>query len=434
MEKKERKIDKKAFIEWFLVIITGIIINFLCVFIFSITSKAASDQDYFPMLQDENELIPAGAITTLNNRLDTANYYVFVRINLYNTNYLSYYWVRIPKSANAMMFGEISNDLIHFSLYNYGPDSSQYSNGRITLNRSDYSVASFDTYNQNAFTNFNNLVSSNYDTSKAYISNFLLQSNSTSNARIVLMYDDGITVPDGDTARDDMEKPESTDYYPSWSNSPTFDNSTTESALGSIFNGVLWLGNNIKETIEGLGEYITDTFRWSIQKVLDRITTTAQGILTGIQTKLNEVITTIGGKIEDVKGKLEDIKSKLDTLNTKLSEFADLFIHPFDEEEFDEQIENSSFFTNYNAIIDNCEEISEIFDYAEERDHFSLYISFENPFADSEHKIISSEINFDWLVPLRSVYRPFIWVCVLVELFVGGAKVLTRIIGGHGLG
>ena len=390
----------------------------------------ASDQDYFPMQQDENELIPAGAITTLNNRLDTANYYVFVRINLYNSNYLSYYWVRIPKSANAMMFAEIHNDLIHFSLYNYGPDSSQYSNGRITLNRSDYSVASFDTYNQNAFTNFTNQVSSNYDTSKAYISNFLLQSNSTSNARIVLMYDDGITVPDGDTARDDMEKPDSTEYYPDWSTSPTFDSSSVESGLSSVFNSILWFGNNIKQTIEGLGEYITDTVRWSIQKVLDRITTTAQGILSGVQTKLNEVITTLGGKFEDLKSKFEDVKSKLDTITSKLSDFADLFIHPFDEEEYEEQIANCELINQYNKLIENCEAIQAIFDYAEERDHFSLYIDFENPFADAQHRIITSEISFDWLVPLRSVYRPFLWVFTLIELFVGSMRILGNVIGG----
>ena len=391
-------------------------------FLMCFKSSAASEQDYFPMEQNKNGHFTQNQIDKIAQTFDDTNNYIFAVYGGdapgYNGRMKNFYVCYFPKSVNTgFVYAEKSNNLYQFSLYTYGSISPTYTLFQILEDNWTY---------QNSWSigSFQNLISSNYDSTTDYISNFMLiTNNNPQTAKIVLLYDDGISVPDGDTARDDMEKPDSSDYFPEWTNAPTFDNSTVENALQSIFNYFVWFGGNIKGTLEGLGNFISDTVRWSIQKVLDRITTTAQDLLSGIQTKINDVITSIGGKIDTFTGKLED-------LYDGFTSFADLFIHPFDEEEYEEQIANCELINQYNTLVDNCEVIQQIFDYATERDHFSLYIDFENPFADSEHKIIHSEINFDWLVPLRSVYRPFLWVFTLFECFVGGMRVLGNVIGG----
>ena len=131
-----------------------------------------------------------------------------------------------------------------------------------------------------------------------------------------------------------------------------------------------------------------------------------------------------------MKSLIEKIYTKIEGLYNDFLEFADLFINPFDEEEFENQIDNCQLITQYNELLDNCEVLQQIFNETSEPDSFILYIDFENPFADSEHKIIHGEINFNWLVPLRPVYRPFLQVFVLIECFVGGFRILGNIIGG----
>lgn len=442
MEKKQRKIDKKAFIEWFLVIITGIIINFLCVLIFSITSHAESN--YFPMQQNENGNIPQYIIDYFNDNY-AEDYYIVLRWwghnASFNEDYI--YFLMFPKTNDFMVYGEILNNGYQFSLYNSGNQIGGLSNGHMGFRNGSQS----DYWNggQN-ITGWQVLNSSLYDNSTDFVSNFKIWTNSNEDNRdVVLRYGsdeeiidvghathphfDGLHPHYGNTVNPPDEVPPTyTINNYSWTtyNNPPVDNSSTDALLESIFDilsyNAGYLQTNISNefdnlilNIKGLVDYMGETLQYYGDLII-------ANIQNGIQNFYDNMVSLV-----------EPIHDKISALQEKVEEVADLFINPFDEEEFDEQIENSSFFTNYNAIIDNCEEISEIFDYAEERDHFSLYISFENPFADSEHKIIASEINFDWLVPLRSVYRPFIWVCVLIELFVGGARVLTRIIGGHGI-
>ena len=214
----------------------------------------------------------------------------------------------------------------------------------------------------------------------------------------------------------------------SWTtyNNPPIDTSTVETLLESIFNSMIYNFSYLFTNLGGLFSNLINNIGNLIEYVVNSIYYAVNNIVSSIQDLATDFYNNMVSLFEPIA---ENIK----TIREKIEEFADLFIHPFDSEEFDEQIANSSFFTQYNQLIDNCEVLTEIIDYAEERDHFSLYISFENPIDNSNHRIIQSEINFDWLVPLRSIYRPFLWVCVLIELFVGGARVLTHALGGHGV-
>lgn len=449
MEKKGRKIDKKAFIEWFLVIITGIIINFLCVLIFSFTSNASGEVELpeYPFIidfgQNPTELsledIQSGfSIGFGNLPQDYVLYCASVDQGYFNGphgwDYYDFYTYVV--SVNPIFEYPLTLD-VNSSSY-YITNSTEY---RFDYYTHSGTWGSFATYSnirhQYAYYYMaQGLGYILYGTEEEYYStdDILVweyeHAAPIETGHATHPHFDGLHPHYGNTVTPPSDVPPTyTVNNYSWTtyNNPPIDNSSTNALLESIFDilsyNAGYLQTNISNefdnlilNIKGLVDYLGQTLQYYGDLII-------ANIQNGIQNFYDNMVSLI-----------EPIYDKISALQEKLEEFADLIINPFDEEEFDEQIENSSFFTNYNAIIENCDEISEIFDYAEERDHFSLYISFENPFADSEHKIIASEINFDWLVPLRSVYRPFIWACVLVELFIGGAKVLTRIIGGHGLG
>lgn len=233
--------------------------------------------------------------------------------------------------------------------------------------------------------------------------------------------------PEDENITDETEKPTFSDYEVDWtSGRPSFDPSDPTQSLFSFFS---WFASKIGDTLDGGWNFIVDSFDWALQRILNNV----RNKITDVKESVNDFSAMVEDNVEIVQGYLSDLKDYVSDIKTDVEEFADLFIHPFDEQEFEDQMGSSEFLNAYDEFMANTEILNDIFDNAEERDHFSLYISFENPFADVNHRIISSEINFDWLVPLRSIYRPFLWVCTLVELFVGGARVLTHVLGGKGV-
>ena len=401
---------------------------FLWLFIFRANVSAADAQDYFPMYQNKNGHFSDELKQNIANRFDSTNNYILVYYYNYNPNsgYGRYYYnyLVFPKSAQGMWYGEKFTNLEQWSLYSVG--QTNFLQGGFYCDRRYPNNIDGVSSSNNVAQWMQGMPSSNYNSSIDYVSNFQIYTDNTSAKQIVLLYDDGVSIPDGDTAREDTPKPNIDDYIPDWSNSPSFDNSSIENAIESVFDTVIWLGNNIKDSITGLGGYIVDSVLWGLQRIINTI----RDKIDEIKTAISNVITSINGVLTSIGNAITSFKQSMENLKTTVENVADLFIHPFDEEEFEEQMQDCELINQYNELIENCETIQEIFDYSEERDRYSIYIDFENPFADSNHKIIHSEINFDWLVPLRSVYRPFLWVFTLLECFVGGMRILGNIIGG----
>lgn len=403
-------------------------LGFAWLLFYRMNVSAADAQDYFPMYQNKNGHFSEELKQNISSRFDSENNYILVYYYNFNPNSgygrYYYYYLIFPKTASGMWYGEKYTNLEQWSLYSVG--QTNFLQGGFYCDRRTPNTIEGVTSSNNVAQWFQGMPSSNYNSSIDFVSNFQIYTDNTSVKQIVLLYDDGVSIPDGDTAREDTPKPNANDYFPDWTNAPSFDGSSVENALSSVYDGILWLGGNIKDSITGLGGYIVDSVMWGLQRIINTI----RDKIDEIKTALSNVVTSINGVLTSIGNSLASFKQSFENLKTTLEDVADLFIHPFDEEEFEEQMEDCELINQYNELIENCETIQQIFDYAEERDHFSLYIDFENPFADSEHKIIHSQISFDWLVPLRSVYRPFLWVCTLMECFVGGMRILGNIIGG----
>lgn len=399
--------------------------------IFSHKAKA-SDFEYFPMLQNENGLFSEANLTWIDTILDKDNNYIFVKYIDGSASQIRCNYLIMPKSVGeCQIYGEISNNLQNFSLYRIG--SGSYSVGMLTLKSNGTYTNTPLTSNFNVF---QNLPSSKYSSLVCYASNFKIYTSNIENSDVVLKYgpdpipplDIGTAIippnafvpeyPTGTTPPAQVPPVYTPNDY-QWTTPPTFDGSTVTNAIGSIQNTLGWIANNLKEEFKNITnngkhffEYIGKTIQYYGNAIIETLNNLMQNFY------------------DNMKSLVEPIYTKIESLYNDFLEFADLFINPFDEEKFENQIDNCQLITQYNELLDNCEVLQQIFYETSEPDSFILYIDFENPFADSEHKIIHGEINFNWLVPLRPVYRPFLQVFVLIECFVGGFRILGNIIGG----
>lgn len=434
MEKKKKKINKKEVLEWLLIIITGIIINVFCVLLFSCSTKAASisalpyyvDNDSFSFGNYSVDDILTYVNQNSNTPLDFESYPVIIypfndgadKLTVIcgypgNTTPI-YYFDSFSEPYNSF---DTSVDSVSFNYTHSCKFVVWVDRGNLRCNRwFDYTFT-YSFFGQYYFPNY--LSMPLYD--NTYINNVFSVGENLVLTNQLFFHDSGHAVPP-DFSDPDLDINTNFPNRFTWqtsSNPPTFDSSDIPKSTYDLIewgikdpNGPFQcLSNNLKNSIEYLGDVIK-----SLGKSINK----------NIQNQMSNLYDNFVGLFEPIA---ENIQSLID----KIDEVSNFFLNPFDEEEFEEQMANSDFLNAYNELMDNADDIRAIINNAEERDHFSLYISFDNPLATTNHRIIQSEINFDWLVPLRSVYRPFLWVCTLIELFVGGARVLTHALGGDGI-
>lgn len=407
----ERKRKIKEYIKYFL---------FFGAFLLLFSSRvaAASDQDYFPIEQNKNGHFNSDKISGIANYFDDENYYIICYYQNYN-----YFLVRYPKSEkeNGMLCGEKSSNLQYWSLYKIGSINTQF----YQFQWSDYGegVINLMYYGNNGFGYFSNLPSSNYNSAWDYISNFRVFTNNTSSKQLVINYEEEPiwADQDNDTYPQNADEPNIDDYIPG--NEPNFDDTDNMTALQSIWNWLSWFGGLIK----GLFDYVVNALNWGLQKVINSIRNAINGLLTGIQTAISNAVTTITGFLSDISDFVEDLQEKV-------TDLVEYITNPWDEEEFETQIENSDFFGAIDTIQTNFETFYNTMNQVEERDHFTLHYTtgFHPDIEVGGNRVptIEGEISFDWLYPLREIYRPILWVVCLYEMFVFGSSTLSKAIGG----
>lgn len=361
----------------------------------AIVGHCASDQDYFPMTQNQNGNITQNVIDFINNdtNIDTVNNYVVSGKIVVSGNYTSIYVATVPKATN-IFYAEKHNDLKTFSYYlGISGSSSGLNVWEIKYRTSNPTNVFKNNATSGGLTYFVNCTSSNYSTSVSYISNFQVYTNNNSETRkIVLLYDDGITIPEDDTAREDMEKPKIDDYIPDWTNTPNFDNSSVENALESVYNCIVWLGSNIKDTITGTGEYIADTIRWAIQKILNTI----RDVFSAITNKLNEV------------------KNTILTVADKIQSIFDYISQPLQTPQVVAAIQNTDIHTDIVSVINLSNTAFGIFGTVAEPQNFTILLDLTG--ISILHQTQPFYIDLSWIIDARQYIRAFMWCIVTFGL------------------
>ena len=400
LSKKDKFIQ--FFITYCLMPIALLILLIICVLILSSTARASSAQDYFPMYQNNNGHFSEELKVNIANRFDSINNYVLVYYQYYNPNSgygrYYYYYLAFPKSSSGMWYGEKYTNLEQFSLYQVG--QTNFLQGGFYCDRRTPNTIEGVTSSNNPGQWMQGLYSSNYNSSIDYVSNFQIYTDNTSAKQIVLLYDDGVSIPDGDTAREDMEKPDISNYIPDWTNPPSFDNSSVESALESVYDIISWLGNNVKDTIKGSASYVVDSLMWGFQRVLDTI-----------RDKIDEVKTTINNAINGVVSIIDNIKGTITYIGEPLS-LSDVQTAWNSSSTYGIYSSFSSFYTTFDSTFESVTEPQDL----------RIPVHIEN---------ISIFYNFGCTTPVyidlsqygdfRTPIRAFCWVFVTV-----GAVFLTE--------
>lgn len=231
---------------------------------------------------------------------------------------------------------------------------------------------------------------------------------STNNIEVLISRVSG-QAPSGSATQPDLtgdnigsDKPDIDDYIPTQPTAPTFDNSSLESMVESLYNWLKWEYNAITSTLKGLINYVGDTITYSIQKVIDNIKNAIQNFYDNMKSLFEPLLNGMAEIAQGIKSAIENIGALLEA-----------FFAPFDEEQFEEAYNNCQFISAVDGFKDSIEEFEHAFTYAEERDYYTLYLGFI-----MDGYTVNYDLDFTWLYPLRQYYRPIIWCVVVYEFFV----------------
>lgn len=385
------------FVLWFVLVMS-------CFFVWGyIQVSAASDQDYFPIEQNKNGHFTDNAISTIANYFDDETNYIVVRYIDYN-----YYAIVFPKSTYTndlgQLCGEKNNALTHFSFYGIGvvPTTTyqfQLINDTQIVNLQNYGAG---------FNYWQNQPSSNYNTNYDYISNLKIWTTNTSTKKLVIDYDEDATYtdPDNDTYPNNFEKPNISDYYIP-SEAPLFDGSSLDKAVESLYTLLKWYLSD-PHGLSGLIQYLIDNTNWAIQKVI------------------NNIRNVIEDSVETISGFLSDIKDWVDDIKDGIEELVDFITNPWDSSEFQTQLSGSTFYGSLSSTITNIRTFGTSLTQASEPQSFVISIDLTSIGWGT------SEIDFNWLVGIRTVVRLIIGCILIYWLAITVITSINNIVGSGG--
>lgn len=194
---------------------------------------------------------------------------------------------------------------------------------------------------------------------------------------------------------DPLTQPDIDDYLPTPTTPPTVDTTSPSTLLNSIFDLLSWGFNLLNNTIKGTLTFLGDLLSYVGQKIIDNIKNGIKNLY------------------DNFKSLFEPLLNGIAEILSSIKEGIDFIIKPFDPEEFEESWNNCQFISAVENIQDGYDEFKKAFEYAEERDYYTLYMGFM--FTDYT---VNAEFDFTWLYPLRPIYRPLLWGFVVYEMFV----------------
>lgn len=333
-------LKSKDFKEFLTIFISGLIIIALCFLVYKCPVKASSGDHtaYFPMEQNQNELITQPVIDFVENIYNPDNYYiliggVFAKTGVGTSNEKwTYQYLAISKEYN--IFAEINNNGLQFSPYKNG---GTWYGGNVIIKISNQTVSGSGNNLNGATAAFNtNGYSSLYDSTKSYYSNFKLLTNNTDNASVVLkygwelppdfMHDTSHATPPytfespvyitGHTPPTNVPPTYTINNY-TWTTyiPPTLDTSNAETLLESIYNAIVYNGQYLKDNIHGELTNLVDNIGGFVEYIGDTIQYYGNLIITNIQNGITTFYNNINSAIVGIGNAIGYITQPLDMDN-----------------------------------------------------------------------------------------------------------------------
>lgn len=379
------------------------------IFIIKLTSYAsAPEYQYFPMEQNEHNIVSDTGKNTIDTTLNSADYYIFtVYRDTYNGR-KRFYYVKFPKNQDGRIYAEVSNNQTQFSLYTVGGTGRFYIAGGLQL-KSDGTLYSF-TENFDNLSYFQNLVSSNYSTATSYMSNFKLYNNNTENKALILKYGlDEVPIITGHaTPPDTFESPiYTTGHIPpsnvpptitvnnyTWTTytPPVIDDSGIIETIKSEIQVINYLAGWLKDNLQGMLTNLVN----NIKNLFDYLVKTIQYYCDLIISNIQNLITTFYNNMVSIG---EDIISKLTYI-----------VSPLDTTALQTAIQNTGIYNDYDRIFDMVSDAFGFYNDIQEPNTFTIPIDLRNVTILHQTQIVY--IDLGWLNSCKTIIRAFMW-CVL---------------------
>lgn len=199
--------------------------------------------------------------------------------------------------------------------------------------------------------------------------------------------------------------------------SPTIDTSSLESLVESLIDVVVYnfsyLLTNISGIVSNAINNISDFFDYVIDSIKFGFKSLIENIQNAVETFYNNLVSLF----EPVFEIFNDLYVRLALFIYKVTDFIDLFIHPFNYDEFEQDFENWEFKQRTDELAHSFSDFVAVFSSAHEPETYTLYIGWLMEMPDHSFREVNCDQNLDWLNDLKPTYRPILWVITLIELF-----------------
>lgn len=408
----------------------GILFIFTIFIGFSIRGKAASQtsteipynvaemSSYNEMMLSRIELA-LDQYRTGHNIDDTVPLLVWTQDGYYNGNFWQYYIMREPTLTSGYNYQDgydFSNNYIRFTSQYQIESISIMNNGSIggwsinlglnaVLCGNAQSIQTTEGYYLPRYPFYYNgepLIDSVYNTE-------------------VLISRVGGNVVSGSATEPDLsgdnigsDKPDIDDYLPDLPNKPTFDDSSLESMVSSLYDFLAWEYNAFTGTIKGLIQYLGDTITYSLQKVIDNIKNSMKNFY------------------DNMKSLFEPLLNAINEVLSSISTGIDYIKEPLSGTAIYDNLSGTGIMTNYNATVSAVNTFKDSFTNLNEPSTYTIPIHLEDLPSSMFGDLTTQYIDLSVINSVKPILRTFVWALVTYGLIITIFDSIANYINGGG--
>lgn len=210
------------------------------------------------------------------------------------------------------------------------------------------------------------------------------------------------------------DKPDIDDYLPDLPNKPTFDTSSLESMVSSLYDFLVWEYNAITGTIKGLIKYLGDTITYSIQKVIDNIKNSMKNFY------------------DNMKSLFEPLLNAINEVLSSISSGIDYIKEPLSGTAIYDNLSGTGIMTNYNATVTAVNSFKDSFTNLNEPSSFTIPIHLEELPSSMFGDLTTQYIDLSVINSVKPILRTFVWALVTYGLIITIFDSIANYINGGG--
>lgn len=221
---------------------------------------------------------------------------------------------------------------------------------------------------------------------------------------------------------DDLDNPEiDNPDSPSVPPPPQWDNNKTP--IENIGDLIKWLGTVVTTLINNLVSNFKKFFQNLFNNLKKWLQTIKDTIENGFKNLVDNLTSLFQPFFENIQNAIENIREVIE----KIKEVIEMFVNPFDSAEFQQTLNNSSFYNGFSSTITSISNFLSSSFSVSEPDSLVLIMDLRNGYYD----LGLCEIDFDIIKPYRSIIRGLICALILFEVIFTIINSLNNYIGGN---